>query len=115
MAMWFRLLGSMHIEGSLAASPTMFCPEALTLTWKLVPKGAEMTVSGEYRPEPVNGGSVAVSSSSGGGGGLAKTPGWKALSAIRTGPNRRRIRRKRAELWTCSFMAVQTKSGSVWD
>src|SRR5262245_18991514 len=48
MAMRFGLFGSMHIEGSFAASPRMFCPEALTLTWKLVPNGAEMTIFGEY-------------------------------------------------------------------
>src|SRR5207245_9782728 len=62
------LFGSRHIEGSLAASPTIFCPEPFTLTWKLVPKGAEIIICGECCPVPATGGSRLGSSASGAGG-----------------------------------------------
>src|SRR5712671_6708349 len=77
MAMRLGLFGSRHMEGSLAASPTIFCPEPFTLTWKLVPKGAEMIISGECSPVPATGGSGSASSASGGGGGSASADGGR--------------------------------------
>src|SRR5882762_9795756 len=56
----------MHIVASLAASPTIFCPPD-TLTWKLVPNGAEIMVPGESRPLLATGGSLASSSCAIGG------------------------------------------------
>src|SRR5438552_18975281 len=90
------LFGSRHIEGSLAASPTIFCPEPFTLTWKLVPKGADMTVLGEFRPEPAKGRSGSESSASAGGGGSASAHGARVrrtrMGMLRAQPRKAQFR-----------------------
>src|SRR5262249_38283169 len=103
MAMRLGSSGSTQIEGSLAASPRTFCPVTLTLTWKLVTKGAEMMVLTEYWPEPGNGGSGTVSSS-GGGGGLAKTSDSNLPTATMNTPHKNVVRWKKGNLRVRNFI-----------
>src|ERR1017187_1628648 len=112
MAMRSGLFGSRHIEGSFAASPTIFCPEPFTLTWKLVPKGAEMIICGECWPVPGSGGSGLESSASGGGGVSASAHGARVrrtrIGMLRAQPRKAQFRNHKRPLELVLFFIIHS-------